>query len=150
MDTNMDLVDFEHALDRHGADLARWPAMLAPQARELLESSASARRLHEEARRLESFLEEMLPDVPVPLGLKTRVLANVPPAEPWLQWWTAKSWRPALALVPLVVGIGVGMDVAGSLDEDLATGSEDMLLVLFDPDELDRWALPGDENGTEP
>ena len=147
----MDLADFERALDRHGADLDRWPDQLVPRVRGLLESSASARELLEEVRRLESVLDEILPDVPVPLGLKTRVLANVPLVEPWLQWWTAKSWRPAaLALVPLIVGIGVGMNFAGRLDEDLAAGSEDMLLVLFDPDELDRLALPGDDNGTAP
>lgn len=147
----MDLADLEQALGHHGADLDRWPAPLALRVRELLESSASARQLFEEARRLDAVLDEMLPDVPVPLGLKTRVLANVPLAEPWLQWWTAKAWRPAaLALVPLVVGIGVGMNVAGSVDEDPATDGEDTLLVLFDPDELDRLALPGDENGTEP
>ena len=147
----MDLADFENALDRHGAELDRWPAPLAPQARELLEASAPARRLLEEARRLEAVLDEILADVPAPLGLKTRVLANLPSAEPWLQWWTAKPWRPAaLALVPLVVGFGVGMNVAGSLDEDTAAGDEDMLLVLFDPDELDRLALPGDDVGVEP
>lgn len=147
----MDLADFEHALDRHGADVDRWPDHLIPEVRGLLESSAAARELLEETRRLDSVLDEMLADVPVPLGLKTRVLANVPLAEPWLQWWTAKAWRPAaLALAPLVVGVGVGMNVAGSVDEDPAAGGEDMLLVLFDPDELDRLALPGDENGNEP
>ncbi|MCE2424647.1 MAG: hypothetical protein J4F45_06035 [Pseudomonadales bacterium] len=147
----MDLVDFENALDRHGAELDRWPAPLAPPARELLEVSTDARRLLEDALRLQTVLDEILADVPAPLGLKTRVLANLPAVEPWLQWWTAKAWRPAaLALVPLVVGFGVGMNVAGRLDEDTATDDEDMLLVLFDPDELDRLALPGDEVGVEP
>ncbi len=147
----MELVDFENALDRHGAELDRWPAPLVHQARELLEASAPARRLLEEARQLEAVLDEILADVPTPTGLKTRVIANLPSVEPWLQWWTAKAWRPvALALVPLAVGFGVGMNVAGSLDEDTAAGDEDMLLVLFDPDELDRLALPGDEVAEEP
>ena len=146
MDPNMDLVTFEDALDRYGVELHRWPGALAAEARSLVESSARARDLLAEAAALHSVLDEVLPVVAAPLGLKTRVFANLPEREAWIEWFTIRIWRPVgLALVPLVVGFGVGVNYA-----DAEHGEDDVLLALFDPDELARYELPSAEGGGEP
>ena len=140
----MDDDTFEECLDRHGPDLDRWPGTLAAGGRILLERSARARDLLAEARELESALDHLLPAVDAPLGLRTRVLANTPQREAWLDWLAANVWRPAaLALVPLAVGFGVGLNAAqASSGIDDATNGDDVLLALFDPDELARFELP--------
>lgn len=135
----MDDETFEHFLDRFGPDLERWPGNHVAAAKRRVEQSAQAREAHLEARELESILDDLLPSVSAPLGLRTRVLANLPEREAWLEWLTVKAWRPvALALVPLVIGFGVGLNVAQGTD---AT-EDDVLLALFDPDELARYELP--------
>ncbi len=147
----MDDETFEHLLDRHGADLDRWPDNLAANARSLVERSAHARNLILEARELESALDDLLPAVAAPLGLRTRVLANLPEREAWFEWLTVKAWRPAaLALVPLVVGFGVGLNVAQGADATENVAEDDVLLALFDPDELARYELPGTATADQP
>jgi len=143
MDRKMDEETFEHFLDRRGADLDRWPARLAAGARSLVERSARARDLLLEARELEFALDELLPAIAAPLGLHTRLLANLPEREAWFDWLTVKAWRPAaLALVPLVVGFGLGLNVAQGATA-MENADDDVLLALFDPDELARYELPG-------
>jgi len=144
----MDHRTFEDALDRHGADIRGWPADLAAQAEALVASSIQARRLLDEAERLRAGLDDALSARPAPPGLKTRLLANLPQGTPWLEWWTLRTWRPALALVPLAIGLGVGINVANGSEAE--NGTDDLLVALFDPTELDRLALPGDETSTEP
>ncbi|MDE0659968.1 MAG: hypothetical protein F4029_13360 [Gammaproteobacteria bacterium] len=146
----MDNKTFEHLLDRHGPDLDRWPNDLSAQARSSVDRSAHARNLLNEARDLESALDDLLPRVAAPRGLRTRVLANLPEREAWFEWLTVKAWRPAaLALVPLVVGFGVGLNVAQGADAT-QTAEDDMLLALFDPDELARYELPGANTALQP
>ena len=148
----MDIETLEDALDRHGPDVDRWPDAHAAEARSLVESSARARDLLAEARELDAALLDVLSNVPAPLGLKTRILANLPEREAWLEWFGVKAWRPVgLALVPLLVGFSVGVNVAavGSDTAEYAEDTEnDVLLALFDPDELARFELPG--AGNEP
>ncbi|MDE0177930.1 MAG: hypothetical protein OXP36_04975 [Gammaproteobacteria bacterium] len=146
----MDNETFEQMLDRHGADLKRWPDILAAEAKDLVERSARARGLLVEARDLESALDEALPVIAAPLGLHTRVLANLPEREAWFEWLTVRTWRPvALALVPLAVGFGVGLNVAQG-GEALGDAEYDVLLALFDPDELARYELPGNDTALQP
>ena len=138
----MDDDTFEHFLDRHGSDPERWPDYLAAGARDLLEHSARARATLLEARELESALDDLLEAVATPLGLRSRVLAHLPEREAWLEWLTVKAWRPvALALVPLAIGFGVGLNVAQGAAMQSAV-EDDVLLALFDPDELARYELP--------
>lgn len=146
----MDDETFEHFLDRFGPDLDRWPDNHAAEAKRRIEQSAHAREAHLEALEIESVLDHLLPSVAAPLGLRTRVLANLPEREAWLEWLTVKAWRPvALALVPLVVGFGVGLNAAQGADatED---ADDDVLLALFDPDELARYELPGTNTAPQP
>ena len=49
--------------------------------------------------------------------------------------------------MPLAVGFGFGVNIAGGSESD--PGTEDVLVALFDPTELDRLALPGDETSLE-
>ena len=140
----MDDETFEHLLDRHGPDLDRWPDGLSAQASDFVDLSPRAREALLEARELESALDDVLARVVAPLGLQTRLLANLPEREAWLEWLTMTVWRPAaLALVPLVVGFGVGLNVAQRTDAAQTAAEDDMLLALFDPDELARYELPG-------
>ncbi len=147
----MDDETFEHLLDRHGADLERWPEELAAQARSVAKRSARAHALLAEARELESALNDLLPSVAAPLGLRTRVLANLPERDAWFEWLAVKAWRPAaLALVPLVVGFGVGLNVAQGADAIEDAVEDDVLLALFDPDELARYELPDTNEDPQP
>ena len=147
----MDHDTFEHALDRYGPDFDRWPVGLVAEGRTLVEHSTAARELLDEARQLESALDHLLPSVTAPLGLRSRVLANLPPRDAWFEWLTVKAWRPAaLALVPLAVGFGIGLNAAqGAATED-AAAEGDVLLALFDPDELARFELPGADTAEQP
>ena len=82
--------------------------------------------------------------------LRTRVLANLPEREAWLEWLTVKAWRPvALAMVPLVIGFGVGLNVAQGATTQ-STVEDDVLLALFDPDELSRYELPDTNKAERP
>lgn len=147
----MDDETFEHSLDRYGPDLDRWPGTLAAEGRTRLERSARARELLVEARELESALDHLLPSVKSPLGLRTRVLANLPLREAWFEWLTVKAWRPAaLALVPLAVGFGIGLNAAQAATTEDAAAEGDVLLALFDPDELARFELPGTDPAEQP
>ena len=147
----MDENTFEDSLDRLGPDLDRWPANLAMAARTLVDRSARASRLLAEARELDAGLDDLLPSLAAPLGLRTRVLANLPEREAWFEWLTIRVWRSAaLALVPLVLGFGVGLNVAPGADVADEATEDDVLLALFDPDELARFELPGSDTGTQP
>lgn len=146
----MDDTTFEHLLDRHGPDFDRWPADLSAKARDLVDRSSHARDLLREARELESALDDALPAIAAPLGLQTRLLANLPEREAWFEWLTVKAWRPAaLALVPLVVGFGIGLNVAQGATA-MEDADDDILLALFDPDELARYELPGANTAVQP
>ena len=148
MNHSINDADFEDALDRHGADPARWPEPLRAQLSAWLDTSPSAQASFAEARRLEEELAATFATVPVPLGLKTRILARVSPREPWLDWLTKQIWRPVgLACVPLALGFALGMGVADD------TGDlEDSVLVAFsdptdfvDTDLLADTDMTGDE-----
>ena len=142
MNTIFDEHDFEALLDRHGSEAANWPAESRAHALELLESSTEAQQLLAEARLLDETLDELLPGATVPLGLGTRIVANAPHRDPWLQWLAVRLWRPAvLACLPLAVGFAVGNTFA-----DDAADLEDQVLVAFaDAGTFEAFALPEEE-----
>ena len=142
MNTEFDMQRFEALLDRHGAEQADWPTALREQALTLLDSSEDARRLYDEARLLDDTLDTILVETPQPLGLKTRILANTPGRDPWLDWFTVRMWRPVvLGCLPLAVGFAVGANFA-----DDPVDLEDQVLIAFaDADTLEALALVEDE-----
>lgn len=142
MNTDFDVQRFEALLDRHGAEQAHWPAVLREQALKLLESSGDAKRLYDEARLLHDTLDAMLVETSTPVGLKTRILANTPRRDPWLDWFTVRMWRPVvLGCLPLAVGFAVGANFA-----DDPVDLEDQVLIAFaDTATLEALALGGEE-----
>ena len=101
--------EFAGYLDRHGADLERWPAKLRDAARAVARTAAGRAEL-ETARAFEAMLEECLPAPPA-LGLKARILARVDPARPpVMAWWFGGAlWRPiGAAVAPLALGFTLG------------------------------------------
>ena len=142
MNTEFDVQRFEALLDRHGAEQADWPTALREQALTLLDSSDDARRLYDEACLLDDTLDAIFVDAPQPLGLRTRVLANTPRRDPWLDWFTVRIWRPVvLGCLPLAVGFAVGANFA-----DDPVDLEDQVLIAFaDADTLEALALVEDE-----
>ena len=71
----LELSEFEAALDRLGADLARWPQPLREAARDLLDSSDAARTLHAGMLKIEAGLAAA-PPVTAPPGLADRIVAR--------------------------------------------------------------------------
>jgi len=99
----MRLKELARLLDTHGADLARWPPHARPAAQSLLASSATARRLWEEARQLDAALRGGLagPDAAAMARMQATValaVARAPlPEQPsgggLLRW--LRPWAPA-------------------------------------------------------
>ena len=142
MSTTFNEHNFAALLDRHGSDAANWATENRAHALKLLESSTEAQQLLAEARLLDETLDELLPGTAVPFGLGTRIVANAPHRDPWLQWLAVRLWRPAaLACLPLAVGFAVGNTFADD-DADL----EDQVLVAFaDASTFEAFALPEEE-----
>jgi hypothetical protein len=69
----MDVTEFEDLIDRLGEDLSLWPDDRRLPAEALLEQSADARTLLDQARALRSALAA--PPVRAPAGLADRIVA---------------------------------------------------------------------------
>ena len=116
--------EFADCLDRYGANLELWP----PEHRAAGRASAhttEGRRQLDAARAFDTLFAETA-SVPVPLGLKQRILANVDSRRrpiDFVSWLLAPLWRPiALAAAPLAVGFTLGFTYpeTDSLEEDVA------------------------------
>jgi hypothetical protein len=70
----LELGEFEAALDRFGADLARWPEPDRQAAQELMERSEAARQLHAAMLAVEAGLRA--PPPAAPKGLADRIVAR--------------------------------------------------------------------------
>ena len=137
-DTTMTLEEFESYLDRHGAELERWPAELATPARRALATSQEARKLLDEARAIAQLLDDALPAGTLTTGaVRSRILAEVSAdtARPSsLGWLAGGSWlrRPvavAALLIPLFLGYAIGAgSQSGGVNEDFAS---DVSLLAF-------------------
>lgn len=84
---------FSAALDRHGGDLARWPAALRREAEALVERDTDAARELAAARRLDALLAEAITEAPADAALIGRIVSrSEPPTRQAL-------WRPTGRLV---------------------------------------------------
>jgi len=126
----MDADRFGDLLDLHGSDPRAWPAAEREAALRLLDASAEARALLEEARLLDAALAAP-PGPPASAELRARILAAAPPvAAPAggaavLPFRPARRWIPvgssALALAAsLVLGFWIGAADPGGAVLDLA------------------------------
>lgn len=69
----MKLGEFQDAIDRHGDDLATWPAGLRQPGLALLLASPAARRILDEARSLRSAFKSVSP-IKAPKSLIDRIV----------------------------------------------------------------------------
>lgn len=106
---------FADWLDRAGADLARWPAAVRAAAERLLETSPSARETLRAANLVDAGLDAVLAAPPVPLGLKTRILAHAAgPRQGGWRWLPGRVWLVGCA--PLAVGLALGLALGAAGD----------------------------------
>jgi ferric-dicitrate binding protein FerR (iron transport regulator) len=124
----MDADRFGDLLDLHGPDLRGWPAADREAAARLLDASAEARALLEEARLLDAALAAP-PGPPASAELRARILAAAPPVAAGgaavLPFRAPRRWVPvgssALALAAsLVLGFWIGAADPGGAALDLA------------------------------
>jgi hypothetical protein len=136
-DKPMTIEEFELLLDRHGADLARWPADSAATAKRLIADSSAARSLLAESSALDELLGDALPAATLSTGaVRNRILAAVEDAAThsmfgWLKFGP-RLLRPVAigaVIIPLVLGYAMGVDYgSGGVSEDLAS---DVSLLAF-------------------
>ncbi len=109
-------------LASYGANPKRWPKEERKAAQQLLKTSTPLQNQQQQALKLDRLLDAVSAPKPA-LELRARILARlpVPPtleAGEWIaQWlgnWQFSNWRMAtLFLVPLCLGIVLGLSVAG-------------------------------------
>jgi anti-sigma factor RsiW len=122
------LEELVSAFDRYGSDLARWPAADARRAAAALDASEAARRVLAEAHALDALLDADSAPLGVGSRARARILASIRAQDSAarLLGWLARGpflLRPAaLALIPLLIGLGVGVGASGTgrADDELA------------------------------
>lgn len=140
---------FEQLLDAYGASPQRWPDHERAAALQLLEHSAQAAQLLQNAR----WLDQQLDQLPAPdfVYLNTTLLTVLLPArsKKWtdqlLEWLVpaqarsaAVFWRPAaLASLPLMLGMAVGNQLEVFSDAD----TTDLYSVDMEETELELISL---------
>jgi len=131
------LARLEHLLAAYGATPARWPTAERDAALRLLERSAAARALRDEAAELDRLLDAV-PSDPPSAALARRVLAAAPTRR------VARVWRRTLAAaVPLAAAAAVALwlttrEPVPTAPTSLALGEytspTDVLLEPYGPD----------------
>ena len=66
--------ELEDALDRHGADLQRWPEALRQEAAALIARDPSAARLFARAERVEALVRDAAEPIPIDSALVGRIV----------------------------------------------------------------------------
>jgi hypothetical protein len=130
----MNPIEFERALDIYGADLARWPAATAAQARALLDTSPAAAALHRQARALAVELDAAFDAASLTSGaVRARVLAAIAaPPRNRLAEFAAQWLRPVVfGLIPLCLGFALGVGYPPQSDVSNEQVS-DVSLFAFD------------------
>lgn len=123
----MNLAQFEERLDHFGSDLKSWPEADRDEAARLIASNTRAKRVYEAALETDVLLDEVMA-VRMPLGLKQRVLGQVPGRSTDYRGarWHSFIWKAFVAgVLPLMVGFSLGV-----ADQDMHTDIEDTLLEV--------------------
>jgi hypothetical protein len=145
----MTLAAFRDLIDRHGAEPARWPAVMRPAAEAFAAADPAARRLLDDARRLERVVAAVAAPQPVDAAFVGRVLGRIEGhigvRETAFRFTRRLAFASATALtVCLVAGVALGL-VAPALPVD--DGTDIAVFVLDGPD--DGETLFGDTLGGE-
>lgn len=111
---NLSLAAFGDLLDRHGADLERWPADVRAAAGALLAGDPAAVRLHGEARRLDALLAAATaappPDAAFVGRVMGRIEGRVAARETAFHFTRRLAFASVTALTfCLVAGVAVGL-----------------------------------------
>jgi hypothetical protein len=151
----MTLARFQHLLDVHGADLARWPQPLRTAAERLLAGDGAASAALAQARALDALIASDEPAAADTTGVLRALAARpLPPQRRlflWRQWPSelltldfAPAW-PRLAALAGVAALGfliglvdLGPMTVGATGEDPASivAENDIGAVVFAPDPL--------------
>lgn len=131
---------FTRLIDTHGADPARWPPAQRPAALALLEASAEARALRDDALALDAALRDSLPGPDAAAlarmrGHLARAVARSPLPQPesvpagLLRWF--RPWAPAGcgALLTLAV-CGVWLSRPAQPEPDEFFGAPRLLAMM--------------------
>jgi hypothetical protein len=128
---------FAELLDSYGGDLARWPELDRVRAEALLRTDADARRLHEDALRLDAQLDAFeLPELSP--QLRSRVL-EIPirhPHAPRRYAWFSGMRLGMLAVVPCLLGFLGGAWMTDPNDTDEGWNEVTSVSLLSDIGDL--------------
>jgi hypothetical protein len=147
----MTRAQLQRLLDAHGAEPPHWPAAQRETAQRLIASDEAARRLLEDARRLDQTLRSAMqtPEVDAERLLAALTARPLPSQQHGLlaRWWPAALARvdfapawPRVAVLASVAALGfaVGLTTVGDRIAADLTGAppaaEDV--ALFDPDAI--------------
>jgi hypothetical protein len=146
MTTMMSLDRFAALVGAYGASPARWPADARAAAMALMKASAEARRLAEDADRLDRLLDS--PETaPVTRGLEDRLLAALADRGPVratmaFAGFAPARWLPAGALAcSLLLGIAMGTQVPrlAELDDEALAQNAASNVMTASAGDGDMW-----------
>jgi hypothetical protein len=151
----MTLARFQHLLDVHGADLARWPQPQRAAAEGLLAADGAAVSALAQARALDALIARETPANADATGvLRTLAVRSLPPQRRrflWRRWpselltfdfapaWPRLAALAGVAALGFVIGlVDVGPMTVGANGEEPASivADNDIGAVVFAPDPL--------------
>lgn len=149
----MTLERLQQLTEAYGAKPERWPEADQAAALALIASDPGARRLADEAAKIDRLLDEAA-SAPVTRALEERILARLPShakrsagfAERIGELFATRAWLPASALAcSLALGLAVGALLPGFVGYG-DPGPVDPALLAFGDAQGDFWA--NGENGS--
>jgi hypothetical protein len=151
----MTLARFQHFLDIHGADLARWPQPLRSAAERVLEADRAAAATLAQARALDALIASEAPADGDATGVLSALASRpLPPQRRrflWRQWpselltldfapaWPRLAALAGVAALGFVIGlVDLGPMTLGANSEDPASivAENDIGAIVFAPDPL--------------
>lgn len=140
----MTLARFQHLLDVHGADFARWPQSQRAEAERLLAGDSAAAAALAQARALDALIAREAPaDTDATAILRRLVQRPLPPQRRrflWRQWPSelltfdfAPAW-PRLAALAGVAALGFAIGLVDLGPMTVGANAEDPVAIVADND----------------
>ncbi len=140
----IDIQRFQQLLESYGAREDRWPAAERDGARALLQGSSDARKLRDEASRLDHILDLAGSPEPSP-ALATRIVAAAQQAPGWADrltaiaaeiWPFGRQWQAAAIFASAtILGLALGaVPLPPPADQDEVPIVEELALLTFGPE----------------